>query len=157
MSDIPPGMKRCPECGEIVKEEEFDVHIATDRPDVAVEMIQSLREQLSKSRKDLEEETRVCGRIKDSNLRLSLRIRAASEWEENQRSRFKGSRVHIDVIRADLSELRTALDLATPTKWNVVDFFKSLTKEQMQELLHATALITDPLGQELIRKACEEE
>lgn len=41
--------------------------------------------------------------------------------------------------------------------WNVVDFLKSLTKEQMQELLQATSIITDPLGQELIGRGCADE
>ncbi len=44
-----------------------------------------------------------------------------------------------------------------PSTKKIMEFMKSLSKEELHELIDFVQLITDPLSQELLRKAAEEE
>lgn len=131
-----------------------------------VSKVEALEAENKKMEKDLTTALQHMGKLQGIEAELETRLREAEKAIMHQRNvayvvyskpgKGASGMYWATGAREACSNIEKALRGADPAKFDPVALLKSLNGEDLHALLEATALITDPLGQFLIKKAAEE-
>jgi len=96
-------------------------------------------------------QTREVSLTEDQWIYLQNKLESILETEKDDKLEIISATIFADLVGL----FKTTDEEWSESKW-AIEFLESLDEVQLKELLRTAALITDPLSQELLKKASQE-